>query len=192
MTEEKKTIESIRNIEFLNLVFLYTDDASIILKYSKIIFKCLESLMLILTNVTDIDGKKYLPVGVITALLGLLFEKLMKFYHEEIYKHVQENNENLTVFKSDTKVLRSCLMKIWIKLSNECANCIHELVLKSLSNSIKYIEFEEMNQEDLFILCSNLINSDCYTIEITAYTILDRFVYRKKIIRYLFEFLFYI
>lgn len=185
MTEENKTIDSIRNIEYLNLVFLYTDDASIILKYSKIIFSRLESLMSILSNVTDLDAKTYLPVGVTTALLGSLFEKLMKFYKEEIYKYVPENNENLTVFRSDTKVLRSYLMKIWIKLlSNECNNCIHELVLKSLSNSIKYLELDEMDQEELFIFCSSLINSDCYTIEMTAYTILDRFVNSKKNYKY--------
>lgn len=167
-------IETIRNVEFLNLVFLYTDDVSIILKYSKIIFSRLESLMLILINVNDFDNKTYLPIGVLTALVGSLFEKLMKFYHEEIYKHVLQSNENLTVFRSDTKVLRDCLMKIWIKLSQECNDCIHELVLESLSNCIKYLELEEMDQKDLFSLCSGLINSDYYTIEITAYNILNR------------------
>lgn len=67
-------------------------------------------------------------------------------------------------------------MKIWIKLSKECNDCIHELVLESLSNCIVYLELEEMDQKDLFSLCSDLINSDYYPIEITAYTILDRFV----------------
>lgn len=161
-------------MEFLNLVFLYTDDTSIILKYSKIIFSRLEFLMLTLINVKDFNSNTYLPIGVVTTLVGSLFEKLMKFYHEEIYKHVPQNNENLTVFKSDTKVLRDCLMKIWIKLSQECNDSIHELVLESLSNCIKYLELEEMDQKDLFSLCSDLIKSNSYSIEITAYNILDR------------------
>lgn len=172
--EEKKIIETIRNVEFLNLVFLYTDDASIILKYSKIIFSRLESLMLTLINVNDFNCSTYLPIGVVTALVGSLFGKLMKFYHEEIYKHVPQSNENLTVFRSDTKVLRDCLMKIWINLSQECNDCIHELVLESLSYCIKYLELEEIDQKDLFTLCSDLIKSNSYSIEITAYNILDR------------------
>lgn len=175
LTREKKMIETIRNMEFLNLVF-NCGDATIILKYSKIIFNRLECLMLNLTNVKNFHHETFLPIGVIMALAGSLFEKLMKFYHEEIYKNVQADNESLTVFKSDTKVLHTYLIQIWIKLSNECNNCIHELVLESLSNCITYLEFEEINHKDLFNLCSNLINSDCYIIEITAYTILDRFV----------------
>lgn len=169
-------IDTIRNVEFFNSIFLYTEEASIILKYSKTIFSHLESLMLNLTNVVNFDHKIYLPIGVITALVGSLFGNLMKFYRDEIYKHVQQSNENLTKFRSDTKVLRDSLMKIWIKLSKECNNCIHGLVLESLSNCIEYLELEEIDQKDLFSLCSDLINSDYYPIEITAYTILDRFV----------------
>lgn len=175
-------IETIRNMEFLNLVFLSTDDVSIILQYSKTIFSRLESLMLILTEVVDFDRKTYLPIGVITALVSSLFVKLMKFYCEEVYKHVPSSNENLLVFRSDTKVLRDCLMKIWIKLSKECNDSIHELVLVSLSNALKYLELEELDEKDhsfwidLFSLCSDLTSSDYYPIEITAYTILDRFV----------------
>lgn len=176
LTDEKKMIETIRNIEFLNLVFFCTKDASIILKYSKIIFNRLEFLVLTLTNVVNFDRKTYIPIGVITALVGSLFVKLMKFYCEEIYQHVPESNENRNVFRSDTKVLRECLIQIWIKLSQECNDCIHELVLESLSNCIKYLELEEMEQKDLFSICANLINSDCYPIEIGAYTILNKFV----------------
>lgn len=168
-------IETIRNMEFLNLVFI-CGDPTIILKYSKIIFNRLECLMLNLTNVKDFHHENFLPVGVIMVLAGSLFEKLMKFYREEIYKYVQSDNENLIVFKSDTKILRTYLIKIWIKLSNECNNCIHELVLESLSNCITYLEFEEIDHKDLFSLCSNFINSDYYVIEITAYTILNRSV----------------
>lgn len=169
-------IETIRNVEFLNLVFLCSEDASIVLKYSKTIFSRLESLMLNLTNVVDFDSKTYLPIGVITALVSSLFGKLIKFYREEIYQHVPQSNKNLNVFRSDTKVLRDCLLKIWIKLSEECNNCVHELVLERLTNSIKYLELDEMDQKELFIFCSNLITSDCYPIEIGAYNILDRFV----------------
>lgn len=131
--------------------------------------------MLILTNVDDFNCNTYLPIGVITALVGSLFGKLVKFYREEIYKHAEKSNENQSVFRSDTKVLRDCLMKIWINLSKECNSCIHELVLESLSECIEYLELEEMDQKDLFCLCSNLINSEYYPIEITAYNILDRF-----------------
>lgn len=169
-------IETLRNAEFLNLIFLHTEDLSIILQYSKTIFSRLESLMLTLSNIEEFDHKSYLPVGIITAMVGSLFEKLMKFYHEEIYKHVQQSNENLNVFRSDTKVVCDCFIKIWIKLSKESKSCIHELVLESLSNCIKYLELEKMDHKDLFCLCSDLINSDCYPIEISAYTILDRFV----------------
>lgn len=176
LMEEKKMIDTMRNIEFFNSVFLCTEDATIILKYSKTIFSHLESLMLTLTNVVDFDCKIYLPIGVITALVGSLFGNLMKFYREEIYKHVQQSNENLTIFRSDTKILHDCLMKIWINLSKGCNNCIHGLVLESLSNCIVYLELEEIDQKDLFSLCSGLIDSDYYPIEITAYTILDRFV----------------
>lgn len=173
-------IETIRDVEFLNLVFLCTtEDAAIVLKYSKTIFNRLESLMLTLTNVVDFESGNYLPVGVITALVSSLFGKLMKFYCEEIYQHVQQSNENLNLFRSDTKILRDCLMKIWIALSHSCNNCIHELVLESLSGSIKYLELEEMDQKELFIICSDFINSDYYPIEIEAYTILDRLVNRK-------------
>lgn len=77
--EEKKIIDTIRNIEFFNSIFLYTKDASIILKYSKTIFSHLESWMLTLTNVVDFDHNNYLPTGVITALVGSLFGNLMKF-----------------------------------------------------------------------------------------------------------------
>lgn len=175
-------IETIRNFEFLNLVFLCTEDASIVLKYSKTIFSRLESLMLNLTNV-DFDNETYLPIGVITALVSSLFGKLMKFYREEIYQHVPQSNENLNVFRSDTKVLRNCMLTIWIKFSKECNNCVHELVLERLTNSIKYLELDEMDQKELFSLCSHLITSDCYPIEIGSYTILDRFVnklYKKR------------
>lgn len=187
LTDEKKTVETIRNIEFLNFVFLCSEDASMVLKYSQIIFTRLESLMSTLTDVVDFDKNQYIPVGIVTALVGSLFVKLMKFYREEIYQHVQESNENLNVFRSDTKVLRDCLIKIWIKLSQECNNCIHELVLESLSDCLKYLEFDEMNQKDLFSLCSVLISSDYYPIEIGAYTILNRFVVKffyKKLLLY--------
>jgi len=167
---------TIRNFEFLNIIFLYTEEASVILKYSKKIFSRLESLMLILSNVHDFDSKTYLPVGVITTLVGLLFGNMMRFYQEKIYKHVQQTNENLAVFRSDTKVLRDCFMNIWIKLSKECNSCIHELVLESLDGCIGYLELEEVDQKDLFSLCSDLIISDYYPIEIGAYNILDRFV----------------
>lgn len=146
--------------------------------------------MLTLTSINDYDCKTYLPIGVITALVGSLFGKLVKFYREEVYKHVQKSNENLSVFRSDTKVLRDCLMKIWINLSKECNSYVHELVLESLSECIEYLELEEMDQKDLFSLCSNLINSDYYPIEITAYNILDRFVSNNKyLIYYLILFL---
>ncbi|XP_001950973.1 E3 ubiquitin-protein ligase listerin [Acyrthosiphon pisum] len=181
LKDEKTMIETIRNIEFLNLIFLYTDDASIILKYSKTIFSRLESVMLTLSNVVDFDCKTYLPIGIATALVGSLFVKLMKFYHEEIYKHVPESNENLIVFRSDTKVVRDCLVKIWVELSKNCNSCIHELVLEALSNSMNYLEFEEIDQKYWFSLCSNLINSDCYPIEITAYNILDRLCGVRKV-----------
>lgn len=173
---EIKIIETIRNIEFLNLVFHCTEDSSIVLKYSKTIFSRLESLMLNLTHVTDFGSKTYLPIGVITALVSSLFGKLMEFYREKIFQHVLQSNENLNVFISDTKVLRECLLKVWIKLSQECNNCVHVLVLERLTNSIKYLEFDEMDQKNLFSLCSELITSDCYPIEIGAYTILNRFV----------------
>jgi len=173
-------VETIRNIEFLNLIFLYTDDASIILKYSKTIFSRLESVMLTLTNVVDFDCKTYLPFGVATALVGSLYVKLMKFYHEEIYKHAPENNESLVVFRSDTKVARDCLVKIWVELSKNCNSYIHELVLEALSNSMNYLEFGEIDQKHWFSLCSDLINSDFYPIEITAYNILDRYIDKKK------------
>jgi len=176
LKDEKTMVETIRNIEFLNLIFLYTDDASIILKYSKTIFSRLESVMLTLTNVVDFDCKTYLPIGVATALVGSLFVKLMKFYYEEIYKHVPESNENLIVFRSDTKAVRDCLVKIWVELSKNCNSCVHELVLEALSDSMNYLEFEEVDQKYWFSLCSDLINSDCYPIEITAYNILDRYV----------------
>lgn len=132
--------------------------------------------MLILTSIIDFDCKTYLPIGVITALVGSLFGKLVKFYREEVYKHVEKSNENQSVFRSDTKVLRDSLMKIWVNLSKECNSYVHELVLESLSECIEYLEFEEMDQKDLFSLCSKLIDSDYYPIEITAYNILDRFV----------------
>lgn len=182
-------ILTIRNFEFLNILFLYVDTAevNIIIKYTNVIFKRLESLMLILTNVEDFDYKTYLPVGVITTLVGSLFGNLMRFYREGVYKDVLSTNKNLNTFRLDTKILRDCVMKIWIKLSNECNSCIHELVLESLSNCIVYLEFDEVDQKDLFSVCSDLINSDYYPIEIGAYNILDRFVLQKKIVQ-LFNF----
>jgi len=169
-------ILTIRNLEFLNLVFLYTEEPSIILKYRKIIFNRLEYLMQMLCYVDDFDCKTYLPVGVITVLVGSLFGNFMRFYHDEIYKNVQQVNANLAVFRSDTKVLCDCLLNIWIQLSKECNSCIHELVLQSLSNHLMYLELEEVDQKDLFGLCSQLINSHYYPIEISACNILDRFV----------------
>jgi len=180
LADENKMIQTIRNFEFLNLVFLYTEEPSIILKYSTKIFNRLEFLMLMLSNVEDFDCKTYLPVGVITVLVGSLFGNLMRFYLDEIYKNVEQSSENLIVFKSDTKVLRDCLMKIWIKLSKECNSCIHELVLQSLSHHIVYLELDEVDEKDLFGLCSDLINSHYYPIEISAYNILDRFVSHIK------------
>ncbi|KAF0764977.1 E3 ubiquitin-protein ligase listerin [Aphis craccivora] len=181
LKDEKTMVETIRNIEFLNLIFLYTDDASIILKYSKTIFNRLESIMLTLTKVVNFDSKTYLPIGVATALVGSLFVKLMKFYHEEIYKNVPQSNENLILFRSDTKIVRDCLVKIWVELSKNCNSCVHELVLEALSNAMNYLEFEEIDQKHWFSLCSELINSDCYPIEITAYNILDRLCEVRKV-----------
>lgn len=169
-------ILTIRNFEFLNLIFLYKEEQSIILKYSKKIIKHLEFLMLMLSYVDDFDCKTYLPVGVITALVGSLFGNLMRFYHDGIYKNIQQFDENLAGFRSDTNILRNLLMIICVKLSKKCNSCIHELVLQSLSNHIVYLELAQVNKNDLFDLCSNLINSHYYPIEISAYNILDRFV----------------
>lgn len=184
LMEEKKMIETIRNLEFLNLVFLQTEDQSIILKYNKLIFRRLESLLLALTNVVEFDHNLYLPVGVITAMVSFLFEKLMKFYHEDLYKYEPQSNENSTL---DTKILCDYFTKIWIKLSNECKSCIHELVLESLTNCIKYLEFDKNVQKDLFCICFDLVRSNCYQVEISAYTILTRFAI-KQTITFLFEF----
>lgn len=182
--EENRKIETIRDLEFLNLVFLQTEDQSIILKYNKLIFRRLESFLLALTNVVEFDHISYLPVGVITAMVSFLFEKLMKFYHEDLYKHETQSNENPILH---TKILCDSFIKIWIKLSKECTSCIHELVLESMTNCIKYLELDKKIQKDLFCICFDLVRSNCYPVEISAYTVLDRFDIKQLLLYFVFN-----
>lgn len=168
-------IETIRSLEFLNLVFLQPKDQSIILKYSETTFSYLESLMLTLTEVVKFNHELYWPLGLITAMAASLFVKI-NFCSKSSYKDSQKSDENPNEFRLSSRVLSNCFINIWINFSQECENCIHELVLESLTICFKYLELKQPEQINLFYYCSKLISSDHYQTEISSYSILDRLV----------------
>lgn len=173
LTENKKIVEAVRNAECLNIIYTRAN-SSIQLKYSKLIFNRLNSWLLTLTTV-DFDNVTFLPVGILTINVGSLFANTMKFYNQEFYKNIDPSCETMKKFKTDTKILHEYMANIWTKLSRRYKDDItQQLVLESFSNLIEHVELENTDEKCMFSLCCELICSDCYAIEITAYTILQK------------------
>ncbi|XP_050536904.1 E3 ubiquitin-protein ligase listerin isoform X2 [Daktulosphaira vitifoliae] len=179
-TDNKKLLEALRHVECLNII--YERSSSFIkLKYSKLVFNHLNTWIQVLTSV-DISSVSFLPVGILITIVGSLYSNVMKFYNQEFYKDVDQNNDTVIKFKSDTNILHENLIKIWINLSGKYEDDItHQLVLETLSSVIEHVEFDNIDEKNLFSLCSDLICSDCYYIEVTAYKILEKICEYHKV-----------
>lgn len=168
-------IEMLRDVECLETICRRYDVNKWIHEFSKLIFNRLKYWLLTINDV-DFNCVPQLPISVLTVLLGSLFEKTMQVYNDPENKKLGHKLD----FEADIKILSDYILEILIKLLKKCNNCAHELVLESINNSIKYLVLEHVDHKYLFSLCSDLINSDCYPIEIVAYRILNKFVFYEN------------
>lgn len=166
----------LRDVECLETISRRCNNEEWIHKFHELIFNRLKYWLLSLTD-AHVESVPRLPIAVLTVLVGLLFEKTVQFYREEYHPTSTQPGEHITKIEIYTKDASDYLLKILMKLLEECNGCTNQLVLESLSKSIKYLVLDNVDHKHLFSLCSDLIMVDCYPVEIIAYTMLNRWVY---------------